>query len=127
MDEKSPLEELKKFEDVVAACNRCGFCTSYCPTYKASGSEAQSPRGRNQLFRALLEGKIKNPSDALESFDSCLLCGECTSVCFSEVPTAQLMMQARQYIHQTKGLPRGYKFFFEKIFWILFEFAQTIR
>jgi glycolate oxidase iron-sulfur subunit len=113
--EKTPLEVLKKYEDVVAACNRCGFCTSFCPTYNASGSEAQSPRGRNQLFRALLEGKVKDPVDALESIDSCLLCGECTSVCFSEVPTAHLMMQARNYINQIRELPRLVDFFFRKI------------
>ena len=38
----------------MAACNRCGFCTSYCPTYNASGNEAHSPRGRNQLVRAAM-------------------------------------------------------------------------
>ena len=42
--------------------------------------------GRNyQLFRALLEGNVKDPAQLRESIDSCLLCGECTSVCFSEV------------------------------------------
>ncbi len=102
-------ESLKKFYDVVAACNRCGFCTSYCPTYIATGDEGQSPRGRNQTFRALIEGKIENPADAKEIIDSCLLCGECTAVCFSEVPTAQLMIQARNFINQATGLPTGLK------------------
>src|SRR4051812_6890381 len=100
------FEALKKYEDVAASCNRCGFCTSYCPTYLATGSETQSPRGRNQTFRALLEGKLKNPSEAVDSIDTCLLCGECTSVCFSEVPTAQLMLQARDYINKMNGVPR---------------------
>src|SRR5882672_5767277 len=94
------LDILKKSEEAVAACNRCGFCTSYCPTYNATGNEAQSPRGRNQTVRALIEGGIKNPAEAKEIIDTCLLCGECTSVCFSEVPTAQIMVQARHYINQ---------------------------
>src|SRR5690242_15648202 len=97
--------EIKKFEETVAACNRCGFCTSYCPTYNATGNETFSPRGRNQMFRALIEGKIKDVGEAASSIDTCLLCGECTSVCFSEVPTAQLMVQARHYLNQTRGTP----------------------
>ena len=106
-----PLGPLKKFEDAVASCNRCGFCTSYCPTYNATGNEAHSPRGRNQLLRALLEGKVTDPSQMKESFDTCLLCGECTSVCFSEVPTARLMMEARNYLNRTTGVPWPLRFF----------------
>lgn len=109
------LAALKKFEEAAAACNRCGFCTSYCPTYNATGNEAHSPRGRNQLVRALMEGKIKDVAQVVESVDSCLLCGECTSVCFSEVPTAQLMMQARNYIRQVSATPATLNFFLKNI------------
>lgn len=117
---------LKKYEEIVAACNRCGFCTSYCPTYNATGNETHSPRGRNQMVRALIEGKVSNPTQAKESIDTCLLCGECTSVCFSEVPTAELMVQARSYLNQTMGVPPLLSFFLRKIlahpkryFWFL--------
>ncbi len=105
MTEQISKAQLKKLEDSVAACNRCGYCTSYCPTYLATGSEAQSPRGRNQAFRALLEGKIKDPAEISEIVDTCLLCGECTAVCFSEVPTAQLMVHARHMINESVGIP----------------------
>lgn len=107
--------QLKKFYDVVAACNRCGFCTSYCPTYLATGRESHSPRGRNQAFRAMIEGRFSNPSQAHEILDTCLLCGECTSVCFSEVPTADLMVQARAFLNQKEGIPSGLRFFLGKI------------
>ncbi len=109
------LQQLKKLEEVVAACNRCGFCTSYCPTYNATGSEALSPRGRNQIVRALMEEKIVNPALAKESVDTCLLCGECTSVCFSEVPTARLMVETRNYLNQTMQVPKSLDFFLKKI------------
>jgi glycolate oxidase iron-sulfur subunit len=124
MNSSSP--DLKKYEDIVAACNRCGFCTSYCPTYKATGNEIHSPRGRNQLFRALIEKKVTNPADALESINTCLLCGECTSVCFSEVPTAELMVHARQFLNNQLGTPFLLNFLFKKIlpypkrfYWVL--------
>lgn len=98
----------------MAACNRCGFCTSYCPTYNATGAETQSPRGRNQAFRALIEGSLKKPEEVREIINTCLLCGECTSVCFSEVPTAFLMIQARGLLTETYGIPKSLK-------WILYR------
>jgi len=113
---KIDAEQLLKFYDIVAACNRCGFCTSYCPTYNSSGDEGLSPRGRNQTFRALIEGKIAHPEQADRIVDSCLLCGECTSVCFSEVPTAQLMVHARHYLNEVSGVPGFLSLFLR---WIL--------
>jgi glycolate oxidase iron-sulfur subunit len=86
-------------------CNRCGFCTSFCPTYLATGDEGLSPRGRNQAFRALLEGRLADPADASRSFDTCLQCGICTSVCFSEVPTAKLMSAAKGKVLESTGAP----------------------
>src|SRR5687768_16356434 len=113
--DNNPLHDLAKFEDGVVACNRCGFCTDYCPTYKATGNEAFSPRGRNQMVRALIEGKVADPAQASESIETCLLCGECTSVCFSEVPTAKLMVAARHFINRSKGIARPLKFFLKRI------------
>jgi glycolate oxidase iron-sulfur subunit len=86
-------------------CNRCGFCTSFCPTYLATGDEGLSPRGRNQAFRALLEGRLKDPAEAERAFSTCLLCGACTAVCFAEVPTAKLMSAARAKVAESKGRP----------------------
>lgn len=108
--DEAALSDLAKFEEVAAACNRCGFCTSYCPTYKATGNEALSPRGRNQLVRSLIEGKVWDVDQAAESIETCLLCGECTSVCFSEVPTANLMVAARHFINRTRGVARPLRF-----------------
>lgn len=113
--QKQAIESIRNYEEMVAACNRCGFCTSYCPTYNASGLETQSPRGRNQALRAILEGRLENPDDARQIFDSCLLCGECTSVCFSEVPTAELMIQARDYLNRLKPPSKALLFFLKRI------------
>lgn len=112
---ENPLAELLKYKDVVASCNRCGFCTSYCPTYNATGNEIHSPRGRNQAFRALIEGRITDPERAREAIETCVLCGECTSVCFSEVPTADLMVRARHFLNGMTGIPDNLRFIFEKV------------
>ncbi len=82
--------------DAVSQCSRCGYCEQACPTYVATGREAFSPRGRNQLFRLTLEGKLADPAAAEEAFSTCLLCGACQTVCPAHVPTPDLVLEARR-------------------------------
>lgn len=92
----------------VAYCNRCGMCASVCPSYQKAPQESNSPRGRNQALRLLLEGKLKIQRDrrALEGLAfSCTLCGRCTQVCPGKIPTAQHMLELRRRLH-TRALPR---------------------
>ncbi len=92
---------LKKEYDAVVQCNRCGFCETVCPTYVSSGKEDLSPRGRNQMFRGILEGKLADPKLASDIFTTCLTCHACTNVCFSQVPVARLMGYARELSNST--------------------------
>ncbi|OGR98248.1 MAG: hypothetical protein A2902_06400 [Elusimicrobia bacterium RIFCSPLOWO2_01_FULL_64_13] len=87
---------LEKEYDAVTRCNRCGFCETVCPTYMVSGKETLSPRGRNQAFRDILEGKNPDPKAAGDIFSTCLTCHACTNACFSQVPVARLMSSARE-------------------------------
>jgi glycolate oxidase iron-sulfur subunit len=105
--------ESRSYDDVMH-CNRCGFCTSFCPTYLATGDEGLSPRGRNQTWRAVLEGRL-DPLVAKRSFDTCLLCGICTSVCFAQVPTARLMSHAREKVRETQRAAGPMRFFLRHI------------
>ena len=59
-------------------CVHCGFCLPACPTYLVTGDEADSPRGRIILMRALERGEIA-PMDAalLQHLDACLGCRGC--------------------------------------------------
>ncbi|MBI5244389.1 MAG: (Fe-S)-binding protein [Elusimicrobia bacterium] len=89
--------------DAVSQCSRCGYCEQACPTYVASGREPQSPRGRNQLARLLLEGKFEDPLSAREALSTCLLCGACTSVCPAHVPTADIVLEGRRELSGTRS------------------------
>lgn len=82
--------------DAVSQCSRCGYCEQVCPTYTATGRESFSPRGRNQLVRLMLEGRLDDPASAEEALSTCLLCGACQTVCPAHVPTPDLVLEGRR-------------------------------
>ena len=83
-------------EDAAAQCSRCGYCEQACPTYVATGREAQSPRGRNQIVRLMLEGKLDDPKAAEEALSTCLLCGACMTACYAKVAVPDIVLEGRR-------------------------------
>src|SRR2546423_12737759 len=56
-------------------CVHCGFCLQACPTFLATGDEADSPRGRIELMRGLEAGELAPDDPALAlHLDRCLGC-----------------------------------------------------
>lgn len=92
--------------DAAAQCSRCGYCEQVCPTYVATGKETHSPRGRNQLVRLMLEGKLADPKAAEEALSTCLLCGACQTACYGKVPTPDLVLEGRRALRDTHWLVR---------------------
>lgn len=86
-------------------CVHCGFCLPACPTYLATGDEADSPRGRIVLMRALERGDVA-PDDAalLQHLDSCLGCRGCEPVCPAGVGYGRGLEAARELLVQRRGL-----------------------
>jgi glycolate oxidase iron-sulfur subunit len=76
-------------------CVHCGLCLTSCPTYKLTGAESSSPRGRIHLMRAVAEGTLTADADFAEEMDFCLLCRNCESVCPSGVHFGKLMEHTR--------------------------------
>ncbi|MEK7744165.1 MAG: (Fe-S)-binding protein [Elusimicrobiota bacterium] len=85
-------------QDAVSQCSRCGYCEQVCPTYAATSRESFSPRGRNQIVRSLLEGKLADTASAQEALDTCLLCGAGQTACPAHVPTADLVLEGRRLL-----------------------------
>jgi glycolate oxidase iron-sulfur subunit len=66
-------------------CVHCGLCLDTCPTYRLTGLEAESPRGRLYLMNAVLNGSAPLDRAAIAHLDSCLGCLACESACPSGV------------------------------------------
>lgn len=86
-------------------CVHCGFCLPACPTYLATGDEADSPRGRIVLMRGLERGQISPDDPALrQHLDACLGCRGCEPVCPSGVGYGRGLEAARELLVQHHGL-----------------------
>lgn len=91
------IAKLRKLSyDEVAKCNKCGFCLPNCPIYKVQGVESASPRGRNAITRAVIEGRLAWSPEIEKSVFSCLGCGACTAACFPSLKTKEMVFQNRE-------------------------------
>jgi Fe-S oxidoreductase len=77
------------------ACIRCGLCLAVCPTYRATFSESDSPRGRIALARAQTEARLARSSNYADRFYRCLLCAACENICPSGARASEILQGAR--------------------------------
>src|SRR5262245_18966474 len=72
-------------------CVHRGLCTSSCPTYLELANEADSPRGRIYLMRAVTDGRVELNDEVRRHLDLCLDCRACESACPSGVQYGKLI------------------------------------
>src|SRR6266540_550090 len=81
--------------DKTLKCIRCGFCLDACPTFRLTGNEADSPRGRIYLMRSVAEGALPLDESVRGHLDSCLGCRACETACPSGVEYVSILEEFR--------------------------------
>lgn len=97
------LAQLAETSDT--ACIKCGFCLPKCPTYRETGIESASPRGRIHLMKLVAKGRLQ-PDEISEQLDLCLGCRACETACPAGVKFGKLLEAGREQTLQARHLPR---------------------
>jgi heterodisulfide reductase subunit D len=101
------IAQLKRLQyEEVAKCTRCGFCLPNCPTYAVRRTEAFTPRGRNALTRAVIEGELELTPDLVQAIFTCLGCGACTKACFPGIKTRDVVLSDRACLTEVQAHPK---------------------
>ena len=108
------------YAGAVEMCNGMGACRkldgSMCPSFMATRDEEHSTRGRANLLRAALSGRMPDgPESPIngsitdqrlhQALDLCLECKACKAECESGVDMAKLKYEFLHHYHQEHGVP----------------------
>lgn len=91
----------------VRVCVHCGLCLPACPTYRQLGQEADGPRGRIAIMKALAHGEVPLTRTAELHIDRCLGCRACETACPSGVPYGRLLEDTRSAFAPLQEARRG--------------------
>ena len=92
--------EISAANAILETCVHYGFCTSTCPTYVLTRDENDSPRGRIDLIRAMLEHGGAPDRKTVYHLDRCLSCLACMTTCAAKVDYVHLIDRARIHIER---------------------------
>jgi glycolate oxidase iron-sulfur subunit len=92
-------------DDDLATCVACGLCLPHCPTYRVTGEEALSPRGRVAGMRQVQEGGAPLDASFVRSMETCVQCRGCETACPSGVPFGRLIEPTRETLAEGPDRP----------------------
>lgn len=102
------------FATAVELCNGAGVCRkknegTMCPSYMVTLEDKHSTRGRANLMREILSGKLPaaefTGKDLHDALDLCLECKGCKAECPSNVDLAKLKYEFLAHYNEANGTP----------------------
>ena len=72
-------------DDELATCVGCGLCLPHCPTFRVTGEEALSPRGRIAAIRSVHRDDAPVTAEFVRFMETCVQCRGCEPACPSGV------------------------------------------
>lgn len=84
--------------DELNACVACGLCLPHCPTFRVTGDEGLSPRGRIEAMRAVAWRDAPIDDEFVEFMSTCVQCRGCEPACPSGVPYGSLIEATRSQL-----------------------------
>jgi glycolate oxidase iron-sulfur subunit len=81
--------------ELAATCVSCGLCLPHCPTFRVTGEERYSPRGRIDAMRAVDRGELPVDDEFVDFVETCVQCRGCETACPSGVQFGALMETTR--------------------------------
>ncbi len=93
--ERTHLSLLGLDPELSATCVSCGLCLPHCPTFRVTGEEKYSPRGRIDAMRAVDRGELPVDDEFVDFVETCVQCRGCETACPSGVQFGALMEQTR--------------------------------
>jgi glycolate oxidase iron-sulfur subunit len=72
-------------EEDLVSCVSCGLCLPHCPTYRVTGLDASSPRGRISIINGVRSGAMPLDEAVIDALESCVQCMGCLPACPSGV------------------------------------------
>jgi len=88
--------KLQIADDDLASCVSCGLCLPHCPTFRVTGEERYSPRGRIEAMRQVHLGGEPIDASFVDMMDTCVQCRGCETACPSGVSFGRLMEGTRE-------------------------------
>lgn len=84
--------------DELNACVACGLCLPHCPTFRVTGDEGLSPRGRIEAMRGVAWRDAPIDDEFVEFMSTCVQCRGCEPACPSAVPYGSLIEATRSQL-----------------------------
>ena len=96
--------KLQLDDNDLGTCVSCGLCLPHCPTFRVTGEEALSPRGRISAMRSVHFDNAPVSDDFVHFIETCVQCRGCEPACPSGVPFGQLMEGTRDTLAAQKRM-----------------------